>query len=241
MAIPILIFAALLAAVTVVLIFADLSKSARNALIIVDLLIWAFFVIDYVVRFTLATPKKEFVREEWPDLVLVVVPLLQPARLLGSILRLLRLTAAVDRSRQGAGRFLVRHKLYLALGWALGLVLMAAVITPIVEPDNSKFKSFGDGIWWAVVTTTTVGYGDLVPESTSGRIIGLVLMLAGIGIIGIITANIAAMFLEPPDSEASTGDEAPTPANVDTAVATQARLDEIDRKLSEILVRLDEQ
>ena len=61
MAIPILIAAALLTAVTLVLLFADLSQGARRTLIIVDLIIWAFFAFDYAVRFTLATPKQRFV------------------------------------------------------------------------------------------------------------------------------------------------------------------------------------
>ena len=85
MAMPILIAAALLTAVTLVLLFADISRQARRTLLIVDLVIWALFAFDYLVRFTLATPKKRFVREEWLDLVLVVLPLLQPLRLAGAI------------------------------------------------------------------------------------------------------------------------------------------------------------
>jgi voltage-gated potassium channel len=196
------------------------------------------------VRFTLATPKKRFVRESWSDLVLVVIPFFQPVRLLGAFLRLVRLNAAVERTTQNAGRLLGRHKLHLALAWACGLVLIAAVVTPVVEPDSSKIKSFGDGLWWAVVTTTTVGYGDLVPESATGRVIGLVLMLAGVGIIGIITANIASMFLEPKavvDAEDEDDVELIDDELIDdepSAVHTEARLDQIDRKLSEILHRL---
>lgn len=92
------------------------------------------------------------------------------------------------------------------------------------------------------MTTTTVGYGDLVPESSTGRVIGLVLMLAGIGIIGIITANIASMFLEPaPDGEhGETVDNAEPTHERPVVVQTEARLDEIDLNLNEILQRLDD-
>ncbi len=237
MAIPILVAAALLTAVTLVLAFVDLSSDARTTLIVVDILIWGFFIFDYAVRFTLATPKGRFVRESWVDLLLVVIPFFQPVRLIGAVFRIARLSAAIERTSSSAGRLFGRHKLYLALAWSAGLVLIAAVVTPAVEPDGGKFKSFGDGLWWAIVTTTTVGYGDLVPESVAGRLIGLVLMLAGIGIIGIITANIASMFLEPTPGSAADderkGDGDGRPAS------TEARLDEIDRKLDEIMQRLD--
>lgn len=230
MAIPILVAAALLTAVSLVLLFVDLSRSARRQLLVVDFLIWAFFAAEYAIRFVLATPKRRFVRDEWVDLVLVVLPVFQPLRLLGAFVRVARLGAALERTAQSAQVLVGRHKLYLALGWATGLVLIASIVTPLVEPGSSKIKTFGDGMWWAFVTTTTVGYGDLVPESLVGRAIGLLLMLAGIGIIGLLTANIASLFLEP----------APPAATEAEPLDLEARLAEIDAKLTTIMRRLDE-
>lgn len=140
MAVPILVAAALLTAITLVLIFVDLSQAARASLIVVDLLIWAFFVFDYVVRFTLAIAKRRFVRESWPDLVLVVIPVFQPVRLVGAFFRLVRLSAAVERTTQNAGRLLGRHKLHLASARAFGLVLIAAVVTPAVTPTAGRSR-----------------------------------------------------------------------------------------------------
>lgn len=244
MAIPILVAAALLTAVSLVLLFVELSRDARITLLVVDGVIWLFFAIEYAIRLTLATEKRRFVREEWLDLVLVVLPLFQPMRLLGALVRLARLSAAVERTAQSAQVLVGRHKLYLALGWATGLVLIASIVTPLVEPASSKIKNFGDGVWWAIVTTTTVGYGDLVPESTVGRIIGLLLMLAGIGIIGLLTANIASLFLEPAPTDDETGDVEPTSDRQATTGisidAVEARLDDIDRKLQQIVERLEQ-
>ena len=230
MAIPILAAAALLAAVTLVLIFADISRSARLVLLIVDVALWAFFVLDYMIRLVLAPKKRAFIRKEWIDGLLVVIPLLQPLRLIGAFIRMARLSAAVDRTTVGAER---RHKLRLALGWAIALVLIATIVTPIIEPDSSKIKGFGDGAWWALVTTTTVGYGDLVPESATGKVIGAVLMMAGVGIIGLLTANIASIFLEPGLVEGEQTED-------DGEHTTEARLAAIDEKLEAILERLDE-
>lgn len=234
MAIPVLIAAALLAAVTLVLIFVDLSRSARVALVSVDVTLWLFFAVDYAIRFVITPAKRRFVRTEWLDLALVILPILQPFRVVGALVRLVRLSAAVDRAGRGAGLLLGRHKLYLALAWAGGLILIASIITPIVEPDSSKIKSVGDGVWWSLVTTTTVGYGDLVPESTAGRVVGAVLMVVGISIIGLITANIASMFLEPAEPDADQDDEAS-----DIPLDLQERLDVIERKLDALIDQLN--
>jgi voltage-gated potassium channel len=53
-----------------------------------------------------------------------------------------------------------------------------------------------DGVWWAVVTVTTVGYGDLYPTDVEGRIIGIALMLLGIGFIAVLTGTIASQFIQ---------------------------------------------
>jgi voltage-gated potassium channel len=62
--------------------------------------------------------------------------------------------------------------------------------------DKANFPDIGDGLWWAVQTVTTVGYGDLVPTTTSGRIVAAVVMLAGIGFLTVITATITSAFVE---------------------------------------------
>jgi voltage-gated potassium channel len=54
---------------------------------------------------------------------------------------------------------------------------------------------FDDALWWALSTTTTVGYGDIYPETTEGRLVALMLMLTGIGVIGVFTGSIASLFM----------------------------------------------
>jgi len=62
--------------------------------------------------------------------------------------------------------------------------------------DKKTFPNIGDGMWWAVQTVTTVGYGDLVPESTAGRLVAALVMLGGISFLAVITAAIASQFIE---------------------------------------------
>jgi voltage-gated potassium channel len=62
--------------------------------------------------------------------------------------------------------------------------------------DRSDFPSLGTGIWWALQTVTTVGYGDVVPTNTGGRVIGAIVMLSGIGFLTVITAAVTAALIE---------------------------------------------
>jgi voltage-gated potassium channel len=62
--------------------------------------------------------------------------------------------------------------------------------------DSDEFPTMWDGVWWAVVTVTTVGYGDLYPVDVEGRIIGIALMLLGIGFIAVLTGTVASQFIQ---------------------------------------------
>ena len=62
--------------------------------------------------------------------------------------------------------------------------------------DHDEFETLGEAVWWSVQTVTTVGYGDVAPRDTVGRVIGAVVMLAGIGFVTVVTAAITAAFIE---------------------------------------------
>jgi len=76
----------------------------------------------------------------------------------------------------------------------LAVTVVCGVVMRIVDP--AEFGSVWIGLWWAVQTVTTVGYGDIVPHDTQGRIVAAVLMLSGIGFLTVVTAVITAAFLE---------------------------------------------
>jgi voltage-gated potassium channel len=97
-------------------------------------------------------------------------------------------------------RYVLRKPLTPArAGWAIalatgGVTIACGLVIRIV--DRSDFDSVGLGLWWAVQTVTTVGYGDIVPEHTSGRVLAAVLMLSGIGFLTVVTAVITAALIE---------------------------------------------
>lgn len=76
----------------------------------------------------------------------------------------------------------------------LFIVVVAGAAQAAFNAD--EFESVWDGVWWAVVTVTTVGYGDLYPTDVEGRIIGIVVMLLGIGFLSVLTATVASQFIK---------------------------------------------
>lgn len=177
----------------------------ETVLEVANWLIWAAFTLEFAVVILLTNHRIAYARKAWLDLVVIFVsfPLLgelfaltRLARLsrLVRVLRILRLAglaAATNRGLKRLRRILKKR----GLGYVTAIfVLTALVIGGLFAVFEGH--SLGDGLWWTVVTLTTVGYGDFSPVTTGGRATAVVLMLAGIGVVSFITANIAAYFVE---------------------------------------------
>jgi voltage-gated potassium channel len=181
----------------------DLSAGAEAAVLAIDYLIWAVFAAEYAIKLYLAPNRRQFIAGHLPDLIIVVVPMLRPLRVLRSVrlLRLLRLSLLTGLAAKGLreARNILRHR---GLNWVLLIVvvlnLLAAAMVLEFERGNpdASIHSYPDALWWAVTTITTVGYGDRFPMSSAGRAVAVVLMIAGIAMFGVITATIAAYFVE---------------------------------------------
>lgn len=160
-----------------------------------NLAIWAVFVIDYGVRLTVAGDRRQFVRSNVPDLV-AILPLdfLRVARLarLARLTRLLRAGTVVWRVTKDVRGVLGTNGLGYVVLVTAALVVCGGLTAWHVE---EQLGSLGDGLWWALVTATTVGYGDISPVTPQGRAVATVLMLVGIGTLGMITGSIATYFL----------------------------------------------
>ncbi|GAA2650244.1 potassium channel family protein [Paractinoplanes durhamensis] len=169
----------------------DLDSTWRNVCELGDVVIWSLFCIEYLIRLRLARSKPHFVRTHWFDLAVLILPVLRP-------LRALRLLNAL--------RVLNRH----AVAWTRGrlavyvicasflIVLMAALAVLDAEQDRSDslINSYPEALWWAVCTITTVGYGDLYPQTIEGRLVAVTLMFGGLGLIGFTTGSLASWLVE---------------------------------------------
>lgn len=186
-----------LALVVVGLLFSDDVGWA----LVVNRVVYGVFVVDYFLRLALSTDRKAFVRANIVDL-LAILPADQFRAL--RILRLLRVLRAASMlaraTRDIRGIFGTNGLAWITL--FAGLVVTVSAI--VVRLFESAIDSWADAFWWAMVTATTVGYGDIAPQSSVGRIVAVVLMMVGIGTIGMLTGTIATYFLSTGRSHAST-------------------------------------
>jgi voltage-gated potassium channel len=178
-----------------------ISDSSHAILLHVDNGICCIFIYDFLYRFLRAENKLKFLRWGWIDLVssIPVFPALRIGRTV-RIVRVLRLIRAF-RSVKTIGTVLFINRVRGALATAAFLSTLLIVFSSIgilqVENDpNSNIHGPEDALWWSIVTITTVGYGDRFPVTTEGRLIGSILMVAGVGIFSVLSGAFAAWFTE---------------------------------------------
>ena len=169
----------------------SLSPAEEAVFITLDTFIWAIFALDLGVKVVVAPHRLAYLRRHWIEALVVVVPFLRP-------LRLLRLFLFGSRAWVGIRRMV--HVDFL-LVYGIGLVIIAAtVVTSVESGENALIHSFPDALWWAVVTITTVGYGDMVPVTVAGRAVAFVLMFGGVAFLSGMTANLASFLVKGEDS-----------------------------------------
>ncbi len=174
----------------------DLDNGPRRALLGLDWSIWALFAAEFGIKTYLAPRRLTYIRSHWFDLVIVAVPFLRPLRV-ARTLRILRTGSVAAKALAQLRALLAMHGLQYALLSAVVLIFGAAGLVLLVERDaGGAITDYGTAIWWAFSTVTTVGYGDAYPVTPEGRGIAIVLMLIGITLFGLVTANLAAWFIE---------------------------------------------
>ncbi|MDR2703361.1 MAG: potassium channel family protein [Cellulomonadaceae bacterium] len=152
--------------------------------------VWIGFGIDYITRLVLSKNKWEFVKHNIVDLLSVALPILRPLRLL----RLVALLSVFDRI--GASTLRGKVVTYAVGGTALLILVGGLAITDAERfAADSIITSFPEGIWWALVSLTTVGVGSEAPVTPTGRLIVVALMLGGIALLGIVTATISSVLV----------------------------------------------
>lgn len=180
-----------LVAYAIPIIWPAISNGLRFACDVATWTVWLFFVIDYVVRLVLSEQRLQWAKSHLLDLAVIALPLLRPLRLLRIVTMLRFLDSRATMKLRG------RMMSYVLGGSALlGFVGALAVLDAERGQPDANILAFGDAMWWAVTTMTTVGYGDYYPVTGVGRLAAVGLMIGGIAILGTVTASLASWMVE---------------------------------------------
>lgn len=180
---------------------------------------WGLFILDYAVNLVTAEKRWHWFIHHLFDLAVVVLPFLRPLRLL----RLVNLLHVLNRTSGVALRGRIT-------AYVTGAVVMLIVVGSLAILDaeqnatGTEITNIGKALWWTFVTITTVGYGDLTPVTTEGRLIAVGLMISGIALIGVVTATLASWIVQ-----------AVTEEDAEHQASTKAQADRIEHKLDQIL------
>lgn len=169
----------------------DIPSGTQFTLDLVQWIIWGAFALDLIMGLLQASNKKQFLLKHPLDIAAVLLPFLRPLRLLRVIS-----FGGLALQKVAIGRqFAITVKVFVA---SIFIAYISAVQITISERtiEGSNIKNFGDGLWWAITTVTTVGYGDRYPTTTEGRCLAVALMIMGISLMGVITASVAAWFVK---------------------------------------------
>lgn len=221
--IPMLVAALLVVPVILMPLVEDLSEQSERQLWMLGVAIWAVFVLEYVLLLVFSVDRRETIRTHKLELLMVVLPMFRPLRLL----RLLQVGAGFSIAARVFKRIGLRPGFGATFAVVISMILLGGLLVSIAEDEQpgSTIDGVGDGLWWAFVTCTTVGYGDEFPVTTTGRSVAVLLMLAGISGLSVITANVAAYFVANDTEE-----------EVDSL---EIRLDRIEEQLSRISSQLE--
>ena len=159
--------------------------------------IWLFFVLETAVLTSLVENKFQYLRSNWMNLLIIAtgVPLLWGGGAHAAALRTLRLLLMMPlllNTSATVRKILTRNHLGTTLLVALTFTLMSGVLIAGIDPT---IETIWQGIWWAWVTVATIGYGDVVPQSTAGKVFGAVVILFGLGFFSLLTASFSAYFV----------------------------------------------
>jgi len=190
--------------------------------------IWLIFALEYFVLLGLAADKRLYFRTHVLELLSILLPsfrLLRVVRVLRLVpgVRVLAATAAAGRGIKGGRRVLRRNVVaYAAMSLFLILLIGAAAVHMAEGHINPALRTYSACLWWS--TVTAVGYGDALPLSVWGKVLTVVLMITGIGLLGVVTAAIASCFVEI--------------EREDNDLELRSRLDEMSKSLTEIGAQL---
>ncbi|EGA68528.1 Kef-type K+ transporter NAD-binding component [Vibrio sinaloensis DSM 21326] len=182
------------------LLFFPLRPETRQVLIGLDFLICSIFILQLSVDLIRSTDRLQFMKRHWIDF-LASLPMIEPLRY-ARLFSILRIILVIRSSRSVLKQLLKnKHETTLASILLLMVILLTAGSSIMLfiegQSPEANIQSGGDAMWWALVTISTVGYGDHYPVTDAGRILAAGLIICGVGLFGMITGLVTSMITSP--------------------------------------------
>ena len=157
--------------------------------VLISDVIWGIFIVDFLARFTLTRDKVRFLKLNAIELASLILPIFRA-------FRMFRVVIALGFLSRVGKSLSARINIYVGLILPLLIYVCALGVYDAEHlAPGANIKQFGDAIWWAFVTITTIGYGDYYPVTFEGRAIAVLLMLSGLALVSVVTVSFASWFL----------------------------------------------
>jgi voltage-gated potassium channel len=178
----------------IVVLNSDVNGSASTLVVGVLFALWVIVLVEYLVRLVVTPDTRDYLKRRWVEPATVVAPVFQGWHIVG----IEKMSLLVREGELRVEAILRHHSLFRVLIAVAATIFVGAWLVLLFEEraKGSNIHDYPDALWWAIVTVTTVGYGDRYPITEGGRVVAVILMLIGIGLIGVLTATVASVFIK---------------------------------------------
>ena len=178
----------------IVVLNSDVNGSASTLVVGVLFALWVIMLVEYLVRLVVTPDTRGYLKRRWVEPATVVAPVFQGWHIVG----IEKMSLLVREGELRVESILRHHSLFRVLIAVAATIFLGAWLVLLFEEraKGSNIHDYPDALWWAIVTVTTVGYGDRFPITEGGRVVAVILMLIGIGLIGVLTATVASVFIK---------------------------------------------
>ncbi|MDQ4062916.1 MAG: potassium channel family protein [Actinomycetota bacterium] len=216
---PLALASILLILIAVMELGGDLGEPWQGWMSVLGWVLWGFFFVEFTVKFALAPVKRTYLRHNWLDVLVLLIPFLRVLRLLRVLratraLPLFRLLVFGGRGSEGVLVLLKRRRLGQIGLISVLVMLIGAAVGFLLEngAPGSQIDTFGDALWWSATIVTTVA-SEIYPVTLGGRIVAFLLMLYAVGIFSYFIASIASLLVSldadqkpPPEPQGEEGE-----------------------------------